>query len=145
MAAVVVLAQSRMAGEGRRALPLGDVQSARSPGLVDHRQLRNPYQPIRTWPSQQDGSVHSFIGLSVGNEWNGQGDMPDRLRAAKHAGVNPDFFRIEPLRPGATRSAGADSVAAQKPGRCRDAMTSVPAASPVLPLITAREIGCSLL
>jgi DNA-binding protein H-NS len=30
-----------------------------------------------------------------GNEWNGLGDMPDWMRAAKNAGVNPDFFRIE--------------------------------------------------
>lgn len=30
-----------------------------------------------------------------GNEWNGSGEMPDWLRAAKHAGVSPDFFRIE--------------------------------------------------
>jgi DNA-binding protein H-NS len=30
-----------------------------------------------------------------GNEWNGLGDMPDWLHAAKHAGVSPDFFRIE--------------------------------------------------
>jgi DNA-binding protein H-NS len=30
-----------------------------------------------------------------GNEWNGLGDMPDWLLAAKHAGVDPDFFRIE--------------------------------------------------
>ncbi|APA90392.1 H-NS histone family protein (plasmid) [Paraburkholderia sprentiae WSM5005] len=30
-----------------------------------------------------------------GNEWNGVGDMPDWLRAARNAGVNPDFFRIE--------------------------------------------------
>jgi hypothetical protein len=40
-----------------------------------------------------------------GNEWNGLGDMPDWLRAAKHAGVSADFFRIEqkPAQPtGAT-------------------------------------------
>jgi DNA-binding protein H-NS len=30
-----------------------------------------------------------------GNEWNGLGDLPDWMRAAKNAGVNPDFFRIE--------------------------------------------------
>jgi len=30
-----------------------------------------------------------------GNEWNGIGPMPDWLAAAKHAGVDPDFFRIE--------------------------------------------------
>jgi DNA-binding protein H-NS len=30
-----------------------------------------------------------------GKEWNGLDDMPDWIRAAKNAGVNPDFFRIE--------------------------------------------------
>jgi len=30
-----------------------------------------------------------------GNDWNGLGDMPDWLRAAGNAGVDPDFFRIE--------------------------------------------------
>jgi DNA-binding protein H-NS len=30
-----------------------------------------------------------------GEEWNGAGDMPDWLIAAKNAGVSPDFFRIE--------------------------------------------------
>ncbi|WP_233886330.1 H-NS family nucleoid-associated regulatory protein [Paraburkholderia flagellata] len=30
-----------------------------------------------------------------GNEWNGIGKMPDWLHAAKHAGVHPDFFRVE--------------------------------------------------
>ncbi|WP_239482893.1 H-NS family nucleoid-associated regulatory protein [Paraburkholderia sp. C35] len=30
-----------------------------------------------------------------GNEWNGLGDTPEWLAAAKHAGVDPDFFRIE--------------------------------------------------
>ncbi|TDN59036.1 H-NS family nucleoid-associated regulatory protein [Paraburkholderia sp. BL10I2N1] len=29
-----------------------------------------------------------------GNDWNGLGDMPDWLRAARNAGVDPDFFRI---------------------------------------------------
>ncbi|ADG20966.1 H-NS family nucleoid-associated regulatory protein [Paraburkholderia atlantica] len=31
-----------------------------------------------------------------GNEWNGLGSMPDWLRAARNAGVSPEFFRIEP-------------------------------------------------
>lgn len=31
-----------------------------------------------------------------GNEWNGLGEMPDWLLAAKHAGVSADFFRIAP-------------------------------------------------
>jgi DNA-binding protein H-NS len=30
-----------------------------------------------------------------GNEWNGLGEIPDWLDSAQHAGVNPDFFRIE--------------------------------------------------
>jgi hypothetical protein len=30
-----------------------------------------------------------------GNDWNGLGDMPDWLRAAKNAGVDPAFFRIQ--------------------------------------------------
>jgi DNA-binding protein H-NS len=29
-----------------------------------------------------------------GNEWNGKGNMPEWLAAAKHAGVNPDFFHV---------------------------------------------------
>ena len=31
-----------------------------------------------------------------GNEWNGLGNMSDWLRAARNAGVSPEFFRIEP-------------------------------------------------
>lgn len=30
-----------------------------------------------------------------GHEWNGRGAMPDWLQAASHAGVSPEFFRIE--------------------------------------------------
>ncbi|MDE1179117.1 H-NS family nucleoid-associated regulatory protein [Paraburkholderia sp.] len=30
-----------------------------------------------------------------GNQWNGSGDMPDWLKAAKHAGVDPEFFRVD--------------------------------------------------
>ncbi len=30
-----------------------------------------------------------------GHQWNGLGDMPDWLLAAKNAGVSPEFFRIE--------------------------------------------------
>ena len=35
-----------------------------------------------------------------GNDWNGVGEMPDWLAAAKNAGVDPDFFRVaeEPKR-----------------------------------------------
>lgn len=43
-----------------------------------------------------------------GNEWNGQGEMPDWLRAAKNAGVNPDFFRIDPTRQDAAVSSKID-------------------------------------
>jgi len=46
-----------------------------------------------------------------GNEWNGQGSMPGWLEAAKHAGVDPDFFRIEAKHvaegTGAQEAAGA--------------------------------------
>ncbi|WP_233874664.1 H-NS family nucleoid-associated regulatory protein [Paraburkholderia adhaesiva] len=31
---------------------------------------------------------------AFGNEWNGSGAMPNWLRAARDAGVNPEFFRI---------------------------------------------------
>ncbi|WP_367277848.1 H-NS family nucleoid-associated regulatory protein [Paraburkholderia sp.] len=35
-----------------------------------------------------------------GNEWNGKGAMPHWLSAARNAGVNPDFFRIDPAPQG---------------------------------------------
>lgn len=39
-----------------------------------------------------------------GNNWNGAGEMPDWLRAAQNAGVDPDFFRITRKRaPGSAR------------------------------------------
>jgi DNA-binding protein H-NS len=38
-----------------------------------------------------------------GNEWNGLGNMPDWLRAAQNAGVNPDFFLIASPTPTADR------------------------------------------
>ncbi|RDV00789.1 H-NS family nucleoid-associated regulatory protein [Trinickia dinghuensis] len=44
---------------------------------------------------QQDLSQRPIYRDARGNEWNGEGDMPDWLRAAKNAGVSPDFFRIE--------------------------------------------------
>lgn len=40
-----------------------------------------------------------------GNEWNGQGEMPRWLAAARNAGVNPDFFRISAE---ATSTVGSD-------------------------------------
>lgn len=33
-----------------------------------------------------------------GNDWNGVGQMPDWLKAAKNAGVDPEFFRISEVR-----------------------------------------------
>ncbi|EIN00478.1 hypothetical protein WQE_13736 [Paraburkholderia hospita] len=33
-----------------------------------------------------------------GNEWNGLGEMPDWLRAAENAGVNPDFFSVKDVK-----------------------------------------------
>ncbi|GLU33860.1 hypothetical protein Busp01_37020 [Trinickia caryophylli] len=44
-----------------------------------------------------------------GNEWNGQGPMPDWLLAAKHAGVSPDFFRIESPQQGAGAGRNVDA------------------------------------
>lgn len=44
---------------------------------------------------QQDLADRPIFRDARGNEWNGQGDMPTWLSAAKNAGVNPDFFRIE--------------------------------------------------
>jgi DNA-binding protein H-NS len=45
---------------------------------------------------QHDLSQRPLYRDARGNEWNGQGEMPDWLRVAKNAGVGPDFFRIEP-------------------------------------------------
>jgi hypothetical protein len=47
-----------------------------------------------------------------GYEWNGLGDMPDWLLAAKSAGVNPDFFRIE-AKVNAPTPIATQSIAAQ--------------------------------
>ena len=44
---------------------------------------------------QQELAHRPRLRDARGNEWNGQGEMPTWLRAAKNAGVNPDFFRIE--------------------------------------------------
>ncbi|MEI6001989.1 H-NS histone family protein [Paraburkholderia bengalensis] len=44
-----------------------------------------------------------------GNEWNGLGEMPDWLIAAKNAGVNPDFFRIEPVPQSVGKAAKSDA------------------------------------
>lgn len=44
-----------------------------------------------------------------GNEWNGQGAMPDWLTAARDAGVNPDFFRISPVVQPSAKRHGADA------------------------------------
>jgi DNA-binding protein H-NS len=45
-----------------------------------------------------------------GNDWNGLGDMPDWLRAAKNAGVDPAFFRIEPKPEPTPKPSGARYV-----------------------------------
>lgn len=47
-----------------------------------------------------------------GHEWNGLGDMPDWLLAAKNAGVSPDFFRIDVAPPPRT-PVGKPSAATQ--------------------------------
>jgi len=44
-----------------------------------------------------------------GNEWNGLGDMPDWLRAARNAGVSPEFFRIEPKQAPQAMAATAET------------------------------------
>jgi DNA-binding protein H-NS len=47
-----------------------------------------------------------------GNDWNGLGDMPDWLRAAKNAGVDPAFFRIESKAETSSTRSGARYVQA---------------------------------
>ncbi|MPW21764.1 conserved hypothetical protein [Paraburkholderia piptadeniae] len=47
-----------------------------------------------------------------GHEWNGVGDMPDWLLAAKNAGVSPEFFRIE-TRPSASTPIATQPTVAQ--------------------------------
>jgi DNA-binding protein H-NS len=37
---------------------------------------------------------------ALGNEWSGSGAMPDWLKTARNAGVDPDFFRIAPASRG---------------------------------------------
>ncbi|EIM99215.1 hypothetical protein WQE_20246 [Paraburkholderia hospita] len=44
---------------------------------------------------EHDKAHPSLYRDARGHEWNGRGDMPDWLLAAKNAGVNPEFFRIE--------------------------------------------------
>lgn len=44
---------------------------------------------------QQDLDDRPVFRDARGNEWDGQGEMPAWLSAARNAGVNPDFFRIE--------------------------------------------------
>lgn len=44
---------------------------------------------------QQDLENQPRYRDARGNEWSGKGEMPDWLRFAKNAGVDPDFFRIE--------------------------------------------------
>ncbi|CAB3750922.1 H-NS family nucleoid-associated regulatory protein [Paraburkholderia humisilvae] len=48
-----------------------------------------------------------------GNEWNGQGPMPGWLQAAKHAGVDPDFFRIA-AKPAAQDAGTQEATAASR-------------------------------
>ncbi|HJP60329.1 MAG TPA: H-NS family nucleoid-associated regulatory protein [Gemmatimonadaceae bacterium] len=54
---------------------------------------------------QQDLENRPVFRDARGNEWNGQGEMPTWLRAAKNAGVSPDFFRID-RAPSATSEDG---------------------------------------
>lgn len=57
---------------------------------------------------QQDLANRPVFRDARGNEWNGLGEMPTWLRAAKNAGVNPDFFRIEPAPPTSTETRKTD-------------------------------------
>ncbi|WP_168787482.1 H-NS histone family protein [Paraburkholderia aromaticivorans] len=41
-----------------------------------------------------------------GHDWNGVGPMPDWLTAARHAGLDPDFFRIEEPKEGPQHKRG---------------------------------------
>jgi DNA-binding protein H-NS len=43
---------------------------------------------------EADAALAPVYRDASGNEWNGLGEMPVWLAAAKHAGVNPDFFRV---------------------------------------------------
>lgn len=36
----------------------------------------------------------AVYGDAKGNVWNGQGEPPEWLRAAKNAGASPEFFRL---------------------------------------------------
>jgi hypothetical protein len=47
-----------------------------------------------------------------GHEWDGLGDTPDWLLAAKNAGVSPDFFRIQ-SRSDALPAVRTQSISAQ--------------------------------
>jgi DNA-binding protein H-NS len=47
-----------------------------------------------------------------GNDWNGLGEIPDWLRAAKNAGVDPAFFRIESKPESTPKGSGAQYVQA---------------------------------
>lgn len=57
---------------------------------------------------QQDLAQRPRFRDHRGNEWNGQGEMPTWLRAAQNAGVNPDFFRIDPTTQATTQSSTID-------------------------------------
>lgn len=57
---------------------------------------------------EQDLANRPVYRDARGNEWNGQGVMPDWLLAAKHAGVSPDFFRIESVPEESAASRKAD-------------------------------------
>lgn len=57
---------------------------------------------------QQDLADRPIFRDARGNEWNGQGEMPTWLSAAKNAGVNPDFFRIARTPPATSESGTID-------------------------------------
>jgi len=57
---------------------------------------------------QQDLADRPVFRDARGNEWNGQGEMSSWLSAVKNAGVNPDFFRIEPTSQATIESSTVD-------------------------------------
>jgi hypothetical protein len=65
-----------------RVLPLGDGQSGRSPELVDHRQLRNPYQPL----TLSSFSTHEGCP-AVAASW--LFDLHDRTKQGLSAHISP--------------------------------------------------------
>ena len=65
---------------------------------------------------QHDADHPPLYRDARGNEWNGLGDTPDWMRAAKNAGVSSEFFRIErkPFAPKAAEGKPLDLKSAAR-------------------------------